>query len=314
RRDEAGQPVVRGVVRSGQHRFPAAAARPQSREDRGRVAGYGQQGFSGKPGRRGAGLDDDPDSWHGDPSFRASCRGRRQRLRPVYDVPGGSGTAPPQPEPGPDEARRGAPGALRPPPDVVEVESWEKGTPSRPRAFWGRLSREVSAVQGQPGAVGWTGFSGAAVAAVLLVLGASSPALANRPSFAGSGAPSPGAAVRFSGPSVSRVLYYALTADAPVRWFAVEGDRPRELRVQLPSAGTYYGAVFDVRGQEGKLWVALGERAVFTWRDLPRLFQWIRKARAFHELSGWPRWMGVAGGGILALAVTAAVLVRWLAG
>jgi len=169
-------------------------------------------------------------------------------------------------------------------------------------------------VQGQPGAVGGTGFSGAAVAAVLLVLGASSPALANRPSFAGSGAPSPGAAVRFSDPSVSRVIYYELTADAPVQWFAVESDRPQELRVQLPSAGTYYGAVFDVRGQEGKLWVALGEREVFTWRDLPRLFQWIRKARAFHELSGWPRWMGVAGGGILALAVTAAVLVRRLAG
>lgn len=241
-------------------------------------------------------------------------------------------------------------------------------------------------MQGQPGAVGGTGFSGAAVAAVLLVLGASSPALANRPSFAGSGAPSPGAAVRFSDPSVSRVIYYELTADAPVQWFAVESDRPQELRVQLgvpvgpsqvagepalalfgpgldgrlegvaiepppgtsrgglavsangqpeefyepvtgtrsvivgearvqlPSAGTYYGAVFDVRGQEGKLWVALGEREVFTWRDLPRLFQWIRKARAFHELSGWPRWMGVAGGGILALAVTAAVLVRRLAG
>ena len=222
----------------------------------------------------------------------------------------------------------------------------------------------------------WTGFGRASLLVLLMVLGISSAAYANRPIFAGTRASSPDAAVRFSDPSISRVIYYELTDEAPVQWFAVESDKRQELRVllgvpaglsrkpanpvvvlfgpglgpgaadppgrleleppvglgtgavvvsrkehperfyepvtgteslilgegsvELPAPGTYYGAVYDVRREAGKLWVGFGEREAFTWRDIPRLLGWIRKARDFHEMPGWPRWVWGAGAAVLA--------------
>lgn len=80
-------------------------------------------------------------------------------------------------------------------------------------------------------------------------------------------------------------------------------------RVELPSSGTYYGAVFDGMGREGKVWVGLGRREGFRWRDILRLPGWIRAVREFHEVPGWPRWVsGVA----WTLSAVVAVCVIWL--
>lgn len=225
------------------------------------------------------------------------------------------------------------------------------------------------------GELAWVGLRRALVLAVALVIGLSAAAHANRPFFPGSRASNPESAVRFSDPSVSRVIYYELSSRAPVQWFAVESERPQELRIQvgvpagvsrvaaapgivlfgpgfagrpdglsidppqgaggvalalrggperffepvtgtesvilgeasveLPEAGTYYAAVYDAQGGEGKLWVGLGQREAFTWRDIPRFPGWIRKARDFHELPGWPRWMWI--GGAASLGVVAAL-------
>src|SRR5690606_8254069 len=81
-----------------------------------------------------------------------------------------------------------------------------------------------------------------------------------------------------------------------------------EARIELPSSGTYYGAVFDAQGREGKLWVALGQQEGLAWANLARLPSWIRQARTFHDVPGWPYWMGIFGAG--ALAVVALVATR----
>lgn len=83
----------------------------------------------------------------------------------------------------------------------------------------------------------------------------------------------------------------------------VTGTRSRihaETRLRLPSAGTYYGAVYDASRQGGKVWLAIGQREGFTWGDLPRLPGWIGDVRRFHEVSGWPRWAWMGTGGLLA--------------
>lgn len=79
--------------------------------------------------------------------------------------------------------------------------------------------------------------------------------------------------------------------------------------VQLPSPGSYYGAVFDASGGEGKVWVGLGRREGFTWRDVGCLPGWIRDVRRFHEVPGMPRWAWIATAG---LAAVVAAIVLWV--
>lgn len=247
--------------------------------------------------------------------------------------------------------------------------------------YRGKLPWEVLPLGLQWSVGPWGGWGRLSLGVLLVVIGVCAAAYANRPYFAGSRASDPPSAIRFSEPSVSRVIYYELTNRAPVQWFAIDNDKPRELqiqvgipaglareevdpvivlfgpgltdrpgevkidppqgagpgavilsregsprrfyepvtgtksiilgetRVELPSPGTYYGAIYDARGREGKVWVGLGQREEFTWRDLPRFPGWIQKARAFHEVPGWPRWVWFTGAGLLAAV---AVVGYWI--
>lgn len=76
-----------------------------------------------------------------------------------------------------------------------------------------------------------------------------------------------------------------------------------ETAVTLPETGTYYGVVFDDSGDEGKVWIGVGQSEGFGWRDVFRLPGWIRDVRRFHQVPGWPPWVWIFVGG-LAVAIT----------
>lgn len=80
--------------------------------------------------------------------------------------------------------------------------------------------------------------------AVLVVVLLAMPASAHRPLFAGADANRPEGAVRVADPSVSHVLYFHLTDDAPQKWFVFDSDSPRtvDMQIALPvavSQGTF---------------------------------------------------------------------------
>src|SRR5690606_41216641 len=64
-----------------------------------------------------------------------------------------------------------------------------------------------------------------------------------------------------------------------------------ETRVALPEPGTYYAVVYDRARRGGRVWLALGDREDFGWRDILRLPGWIRAVRRFHREPGLPPWM-----------------------
>jgi len=59
-------------------------------------------------------------------------------------------------------------------------------------------------------------------------------------------------------------------------------------RVELPAAGRYYLVGYHPGGEPGKVWVAAGEREVFTLGDLPFLLRILPEIRAFHEAAPPP--------------------------
>lgn len=95
------------------------------------------------------------------------------------------------------------------------------------------------------------------------------------------------------GAIVIRNLHEAQLFEEPVTgttsWILAETE------VRLPAAGTYYGVLHEQSGRGGKFWVAVGEREKFSGRDIWRLPGLIRDVRRFHEVSGWPPWMWIAG-------------------
>lgn len=82
-----------------------------------------------------------------------------------------------------------------------------------------------------------------------------------------------------------------------------------DIHLRLPSAGTYYGVLYDAEGDGGKAWVSIGQREGFSWGDIPRLPGWIRKVRRFHEVSGWPSWAWMSVAGLVALG---SVVMGWI--
>lgn len=83
-----------------------------------------------------------------------------------------------------------------------------------------------------------------------------------------------------------------------------------ETKVQFEEVGTYYGAIYEADGQEGKLWVGIGKSEGFSWRDALRLPGWIRDVRQFHEVSGWPPWAYIATLSLLAIVLGAFAWMR----
>lgn len=81
-----------------------------------------------------------------------------------------------------------------------------------------------------------------------------------------------------------------------------------DTRVDLPTAGTYYGVVFSRQGHVGKAWISIGQSEGFSWRDITKLPGWIADVRRFHEVPGWPRWAWI--GALSLLAVVAGLGVR----
>lgn len=61
-----------------------------------------------------------------------------------------------------------------------------------------------------------------------------------------------------------------------------------EKEVALPQDGRYYLAAWDPEGQPGKLWVAVGRREAFTFKDIITLYQVQHKVRVFHEVEHKP--------------------------
>ncbi len=79
-----------------------------------------------------------------------------------------------------------------------------------------------------------------------------------------------------------------------------------DTQVSLPEAGSYYGAVYHAPGEAGRVWVAVGRREGFSWRDIVRLPGWIHRVREFHDVPGLPRWVWIAGA-VLTTAVAALI-------
>ncbi len=61
-----------------------------------------------------------------------------------------------------------------------------------------------------------------------------------------------------------------------------------EKEIPLPKDGRYYLAAYDPAGQPGKLWVAVGKREAFTFKDIITLYQVQHKVRVFHEVEHKP--------------------------
>ncbi len=58
--------------------------------------------------------------------------------------------------------------------------------------------------------------------------------------------------------------------------------------VELPAAGRYYLVAYHPTGEPGKVWVAAGEKEVFSPRDLPFLTRILPEIRTFHEAAAPP--------------------------
>lgn len=133
------------------------------------------------------------------------------------------------------------------------------------------------------------------------------------PGFDASGASSRGAEIALQGKDEGVIELRRM--DVPERFYepitGTESLIVADTHVELALTGNYYGAVYDADGGEGKAWVAVGRREGFSWRDVPRLPGWIRRARAFHEIAGWPRWVWGAAVGIAAVVV---VVLLWKLG
>ncbi|MDD5264135.1 MAG: hypothetical protein PHU43_04770 [Candidatus Bipolaricaulis sp.] len=86
-------------------------------------------------------------------------------------------------------------------------------------------------------------------------------------------------------------------------WILVE----RTLR--LPASGTYYLVATSAAGSSGKLWVAVGTREAFSWKDIASLPATVRDVRSFHEV---PTSRGDGAGKVWFL-VGFAVLIGFLA-
>ena len=63
-------------------------------------------------------------------------------------------------------------------------------------------------------------------------------------------------------------------------WILCEED------IELPEAGTYFIVAFAPSGEEGKLWIAPGDREEFSLADIPELNQILPEVQAFHETAG----------------------------
>jgi hypothetical protein len=72
---------------------------------------------------------------------------------------------------------------------------------------------------------------------------------------------------------------------------------------RLPTAGTYYVVVWSSAIVDGKVWVAVGQREAFGWKDIMTLPETINAVRAFHEVGSDPRL--VTAGKVLFLAAVA---------
>lgn len=83
-----------------------------------------------------------------------------------------------------------------------------------------------------------------------------------------------------------------------------------ETEIYLAESGLYYGAVYDPEGREGKLWIGVGRREGFSWRDALRLPGWIRSVRQFHEVPGLPPWAWVGTGCLLVVGIGIGVWLR----
>jgi hypothetical protein len=57
----------------------------------------------------------------------------------------------------------------------------------------------------------------------------------------------------------------------------------RKIRVALPQSGRYYLIAYSPLHENGKLWVAVGEKERFSPLQIARLPFWIRQIREFHE-------------------------------
>jgi hypothetical protein len=65
-------------------------------------------------------------------------------------------------------------------------------------------------------------------------------------------------------------------------WVLFENEQP------LPADGRYYLVAYDPKGQPGKLWVTIGKREAFTFKDVLTLYQVQDKVRQFHEVADKP--------------------------
>lgn len=79
--------------------------------------------------------------------------------------------------------------------------------------------------------------------------------------------------------------------------------------IALPGSGRHYVVAYSPSGEQGKLWVAIGQREVFGVRDVLELPATIRRVRAFHEIAGQPRWLRVSA--VIGLAIVGLAFV-WL--
>jgi hypothetical protein len=57
----------------------------------------------------------------------------------------------------------------------------------------------------------------------------------------------------------------------------------RTIRVTIPKAGRYYLIAYAPSHENGKLWVAVGDKEQFSPLQIVRLPMWIRQIREFHE-------------------------------
>jgi len=68
-------------------------------------------------------------------------------------------------------------------------------------------------------------------------------------------------------------------------WILRDADLP------LPVTGRYYVVAYSPIQEAGKLWVAIGTREAFGFKDFLTLPSVARDVRAFHEVAGLPRWL-----------------------
>ena len=61
-----------------------------------------------------------------------------------------------------------------------------------------------------------------------------------------------------------------------------------EREIPLPQDGRYYLAAWDPAGKPGKLWMAVGKREAWSFKDALALYQVQHKVRVFHEVEHKP--------------------------